>query len=140
MRVRMTDDDARRVDALLDEDAQLCRGRPADCTPWVVIAMPVCSRRARRRPMDALLLRADPRLVGADLADDSRPDARCPGPVLELAHQLGRQVVDAAPVDRAPRPGSTASRYQPQPITMLRPVALASRRSRIGIAADAPAA
>ena len=42
-------------------------------------------RRPRRRPMDALLGRRDPRLVGPDLADDPGPDARLPHPVGRLA-------------------------------------------------------
>ena len=74
MRVGVTDDDARRVDALLGEDPQLCEA-DGDWTPWVVIAMPVRTDAPRRGAMHALLERADPGLVGADLADDPGPDA-----------------------------------------------------------------
>ena len=48
----------------------------------------------RRGPVDSLLERRQPRLVGADLADDARPDPRSGDAILELPDELVGQVVD----------------------------------------------
>src|SRR5918992_1479918 len=64
---------------------------------WVLMAIPL------RSTMHALLDRADPPLVGADLADDARAHAGPVDPIVELGNQLVRQLVDAPFVD--PRNG-----------------------------------
>ena len=61
------------------------------------------SCRARGRPVDALLGRRDPRLVGADLADDPRPDARLPHPGLDLPDELVGEIVGRTPIDQRVR-------------------------------------
>ena len=53
----------------------------------------------RGGPVHALLLRAQPRLVGPDLADDPRPDAGVADAVGRLADELVGQVVHRAAVD-----------------------------------------
>ena len=105
MRVGVTDDDARRVDALLGEDPQLREAdRRLDAVRRDRHAGP--DRCARRGAMHPLLQRADPRLVGADLADDPGTDAGSAHAIGELADDHPREVVDGAAVDQRPRPGS----------------------------------
>src|SRR5207245_1617762 len=53
-----------------------------------------------RGTVHALLEGGDPRLVGADLADDPGLDAGVPHPVSRFPDQLVGQVVDRAPVDK----------------------------------------
>ena len=99
VRVGVADDDPRRVRALLLEDPQLVEpdrrqdgvGRDGQAGP---------SGGPGRRPMDALLLRRHPRLVGADLADDARAGRRVsPTPSVASRDELVGEVVDRPPVD-----------------------------------------
>ncbi len=98
VRIGMADDDAGRVDALLLEDAQLGQahrrhdgvGRDREARPPSGPA---------GRPMDPLLERRQPGLVGADLADDPGPDTRVLDAKLDLPDELLGQVVDRAAVD-----------------------------------------
>ena len=94
----MTDDDPRRIGALLLEDAELGE---ADIGQHRVGGdrQPGRPRRPGGRSMDTLLGWRDPRLVGPDLADDPRPHARLPHSLGRLADQLVGQVVGRAAVD-----------------------------------------
>ena len=77
VRIGMADDDPGRIDALVLEDAQLGQahrrhdgvGRDRQARP---------ARGPAGRPMDPLLERRQPGLVGADLADDPGPDTSVP--------------------------------------------------------------
>ena len=95
----MPDDHARRVGALLLEDAQLGRARPARARAWVVIASPVrraaraAARWTRSSAADShgLSVPISPMMPGRTRV---RPDA-----VRRLADELVGEVVDRSPVD-----------------------------------------
>ena len=99
MGVGVADDDPRRVGALRLEDPQLVQadrrqdgvGRDREAGP---------AGRPGGGAMDALLAGREPRLVGADLADDAGPDAGVPDSVGRLADELVGEVVDGPAVDR----------------------------------------
>src|SRR3989337_111868 len=96
----MADDDPARIHALLREDAELCQAdRRLDAVGGDRHAGLL--RGPRGRAMHALLLRADPRPIGPDLADDPGPDAALADPVLELAGHFGRRRAGCRPA--APR-------------------------------------
>ena len=86
--VRVPDHDPPGVDALVLEDRELGRpdvghdgmGRDREAGP---------PRRPRRRPVDPLLGRRDPRLVRPDLPDDPGPDPGVADAVTDLADELG---------------------------------------------------
>ena len=95
----MADDDAGRIGALRLEQRELRQpdrrhdgvGRDRETGP---------SRCLPGGPVDALLGRRDPRLVGPDLADDPGADAGLPHPVGRLADELVGQVVHGPALDQ----------------------------------------
>ena len=97
--IGVADDDPRRIGALVLEDAQLLE-TDGESTLCVVMAEPRAASCPGRGAMDALLQRRYPGLVGPDLADDPRSDARIADAVGRLADELVRQVVDRSSVDQ----------------------------------------
>ena len=95
----MADDDPRRIDALLGEDLQL---RQADRRLHAVGGdrHPRPQAGARGGAVHPLLERADPGLVGSDLADDAGPDAGIGDAVLELGDDRIGQLVNRTAVDQ----------------------------------------
>ena len=91
VRVGVTDDHPLGTETLLDQDVELgsADGR---CHAVGRDGHAGRDRGPRRGAMDPLLGRAEPGLVGADLADDPGPHAGPGDPVLELGDELGRQL------------------------------------------------
>ena len=98
--VRVADDDPPRIDALLLQDVQLVEpdrgvqrvGGDRDPRPPV---------RPRHRAEDPLLDRGDPGEVGADLAQEARPDVGAVDPLRDVALELLRDLVGLRPPEPA---------------------------------------